>query len=108
MAKKRPSRTSVQDVLRVPSSGSKVIPHQPDDHPVGPASKSAALEEVTRSGPRLAELQESLYAEGVTGGQRSVLVVLQGMDTSGKGGTIKHVCSHVNPQGLHITSFKKP
>jgi len=94
--------------LRVSPGRSKVIPYQPDDRPVGPSSKAAAGEEVTTSGPRLGELQESLYAEGVTGGKRSVLVVLQGMDTSGKGGTIKHVCSHVNPQGLHIASFKRP
>jgi PPK2 family polyphosphate:nucleotide phosphotransferase len=37
-----------------------------------------------------------------------VLVVLQGMDTSGKGGVIEHVAGLVNPQGLHIASFKKP
>ncbi|HET9144416.1 PPK2 family polyphosphate kinase [Actinophytocola sp.] len=105
MAKKRPS---VRDALRVPAKLTRGIPVLPDDKPVGPTSKAAAVAEVATSGPRLGELQELLYAEGVTGGKRSVLVVLQGMDTSGKGGTIKHVCSHVNPQGLHIASFKKP
>jgi PPK2 family polyphosphate:nucleotide phosphotransferase len=53
---------------------------------------------------RLGELQERLYANG----ERSVLVVLQGMDTSGKDGTIKSVMSGVNPQGCNVVSFKAP
>jgi PPK2 family polyphosphate:nucleotide phosphotransferase len=53
---------------------------------------------------RLGELQERLYANG----ERSVLVVLQGMDTSGKDGTIKSVMSGVNPQGCKVASFKAP
>lgn len=53
---------------------------------------------------RLGELQERLYANG----ERSVLVVLQGMDTSGKDGTIKSVMSGVNPQGCKVASFKTP
>ncbi len=57
---------------------------------------------------RLDELQEALYAEGTGGGRRSLLLVLQGMDTSGKGGVIRHVAGLVNPQGLQIASFKRP
>ena len=57
---------------------------------------------------RLSELQERLYAEGRTGGTRSVLLVLQGMDTSGKGGTIRHVVGQVDPAGVQITAFKAP
>ncbi len=56
----------------------------------------------------LAELQERLYANGLTGDHRSVLLVLQGMDTSGKGGVIEKVAGAVNPQGVAITTFKKP
>jgi PPK2 family polyphosphate:nucleotide phosphotransferase len=59
-------------------------------------------------GPRLADLQERLFAEGKSGGTRSLLLVLQGMDTSGKGGTVRHVVGEVDPQGLTITSFKAP
>ncbi|HEU5474788.1 MAG TPA: PPK2 family polyphosphate kinase [Actinophytocola sp.] len=108
MAKKRPSRPSVRDALRVPAGNRRGIPLQPSAHPIGPDSKAAAAADLARTGTRLAELQEALHAEGVTGGHRSVLLVLQGMDTSGKGGTIKHVCGQVNPQGLRIASFKKP
>jgi PPK2 family polyphosphate:nucleotide phosphotransferase len=53
---------------------------------------------------RLEELQARLYAER----RRSVLVVLQGIDTSGKDGTITHVIGAVNPQGVAITGFKAP
>src|SRR4029079_17315816 len=56
------------------------------------------------------DLQERLYAEGVAdvGPGRSVLLVLQGMDTSGKGGTLRHTVGLVDPQGVRISSFKKP
>jgi len=53
---------------------------------------------------RLEELQERLYANG----DHAVLIVLQGMDTSGKDGTIKSVMSGVNPQGCKVVSFKAP
>ncbi|MBK9712938.1 MAG: polyphosphate kinase 2 family protein [Kouleothrix sp.] len=49
-------------------------------------------------------LQEQLYAAG----QHSVLVILQGMDTSGKDGTIRHVLQSVDPQGCRVESFKVP
>jgi len=53
---------------------------------------------------RLAKLQERLYAEG----RWAILMVLQGIDTSGKDGVIKHVLSGVNPQGCSVHSFKQP
>lgn len=52
----------------------------------------------------LAKLQEVLYA----GQQHSVLIVLQGMDTAGKDGTISHIFSGINPQGCEVASFKVP
>lgn len=53
---------------------------------------------------KLSKLQERLYA----GSSQALLIVLQGMDTSGKDGTIKHVMSGVNPQGCRVSSFKSP
>ncbi|AQS83786.1 MAG: polyphosphate kinase 2 family protein [Acetobacter aceti] len=53
---------------------------------------------------RLSDLQELLYANS----EASMLIVLQGMDTAGKDGTIKHVMSGVNPAGVSVTSFKQP
>ncbi|NHA67688.1 polyphosphate kinase 2 family protein [Phycicoccus flavus] len=57
---------------------------------------------------RLSDLQERLYAESKGGGTRSVLLVIQGMDTAGKGGIMRHVVGAVDPQGVHITAFKAP
>ncbi len=56
----------------------------------------------------LAELQEKLYAGGLTGDPRRVLLVLQAMDTAGKGGIVGHVVGAVNPYGIHIAAFKAP
>ena len=53
---------------------------------------------------RLSELQERLYAEG----RWAILAILQGLDTSGKDGAIKHVFSGINPQGCEVHSFKQP
>jgi PPK2 family polyphosphate:nucleotide phosphotransferase len=63
-----------------------------------------AREDVPDTVAELAELQERLWVEGT----RSLLVVLQGMDTSGKGGTVEHVFQGLNPAGVDVTSFKQP
>ncbi|MFM9378997.1 polyphosphate kinase 2 family protein [Gordonia sp. VNK21] len=59
-------------------------------------------------GEELSDLQEMLFAQGRSGGTRSVLLVLQGMDTAGKGGIVRHVGGLLDPQGLAITGFGKP
>ena len=56
----------------------------------------------------LADLQERLWAERNDGSKRRILLVLQGMDTSGKGGVIRKAVGLVDPQGVRITSFKAP
>ncbi|KHL01565.1 polyphosphate kinase 2 family protein [Sinomonas humi] len=58
--------------------------------------------------PRLAQLQERLFAEGRSGRRRSLLLVLEGMDTSGKGGIVRHVVSAVDVQGVQLASFGPP
>ena len=55
-----------------------------------------------------ADLQERLFAAGRFGDRRSLLLVLQAMDTAGKGGIVKHVVGSVDPQGTHIHAFKAP
>jgi PPK2 family polyphosphate:nucleotide phosphotransferase len=59
---------------------------------------------------RFAELQEMLYAntKSDAGSRRAVLLILQGMDTAGKGGIVKHVVGAGNPQGLRYTAFDVP
>jgi PPK2 family polyphosphate:nucleotide phosphotransferase len=64
-------------------------------------SKSSSLQ---RDASELADLQERLYAEGT----RSVLLVLQGIDTAGKGGVVGHVVGLLGPEGTVVTAFKRP
>jgi PPK2 family polyphosphate:nucleotide phosphotransferase len=71
-----------------------------DDAP----DRDAAESELEDLRARLAELQWRFYAEG----RRKLLVVLQGLDTAGKDGTIRHVFRGVNPQGVRVASFKAP
>ncbi|WP_191563815.1 polyphosphate kinase 2 family protein [Janibacter melonis] len=70
--------------------------------------KAAAAELMPELADVVSELQERLYAESKGGGQRSVLLVIQGMDTSGKGGIMRHVVGAMDPQGVALTSFKVP
>ena len=67
-------------------------------------TSEAAAAVLTSHRERLAKLQEVLYA----GQDHSVLIVLQGMDTAGKDGTISHIFSGINPQGCDVASFKVP
>jgi PPK2 family polyphosphate:nucleotide phosphotransferase len=76
----------------------------PDDTAGGPSSKDEARQDDEAMHERLAQLQELLYAEH----EHKLLVVLQGMDTSGKDGTVRHVLRGVNPAGVKVVSFKKP
>lgn len=60
--------------------------------------------------PELDDLQERMYADGLSNPETtpSVLMILQGLDTAGKGGVIRHVIGMVDPQGVQIRSFKAP
>jgi PPK2 family polyphosphate:nucleotide phosphotransferase len=93
-------------------SASPVIDFQPKSISLNdyPSEKPAHLDhakidvEAQTLEARMARQQELLFGAGT----HSVLIVLQGMDTSGKDGTIKHVMSAVNPTGCHVWSFKVP
>ena len=67
-------------------------------------SEEAAKKELEDSGQKLFKQQSLLYAEH----KHSVLVVLQALDAGGKDGTIKHVFTVLNPQGVHVVGFKQP
>jgi PPK2 family polyphosphate:nucleotide phosphotransferase len=68
------------------------------------SGKSEGKEELAKLVEEISLLHNRLYAEG----RRSLLLVLQGLDASGKDGTIKSVLTGVNPQGCRIVSFKEP
>jgi PPK2 family polyphosphate:nucleotide phosphotransferase len=76
----------------------------PDDLAGFDGGKAEARAELAWLNSELDELQEQLYADG----RHRVLVVLQGMDTSGKGGTIRRVFQGVNPSGVRVAAFKAP
>jgi len=88
--------------FRVKPGHLKLADHEPGD--TAGLDKDASEELRAKDLARLDALQERLYAEG----RRSLLVVFQAMDAAGKDGTIEHVMSGLNPQGVRVTSFKQP
>ncbi|MFJ3926743.1 PPK2 family polyphosphate kinase [Streptomyces sp. NPDC090022] len=99
----------VRDVFRVPvGKPVDLAGVDPAGTPVGPGGKAAGVAATAALGPRLAALQDRLYAASTAGDRRSVLLILQGMDTSGKGGVVAHVVGQFNPSGCRITAFKAP
>jgi len=95
------------DALRF-RSGDLVSAIDTDSSP-GYSGKRDDAEQITAErGERFAELQEMLYANGREGDHRSLLLVLQGMDTAGKGGIVTHVVAAGNPMGIDYHSFGKP
>jgi len=98
----------VSDLLRAPAGPLDLDAVDPRGTPGFDGDKGDAERAAPALAERLATLQEQLYAEGRSGGSRSVLLVMQGMDTSGKGGTVKHVVGQLDPGGVHVASFGKP
>ena len=95
------------EALRV-GEGFSLADLDPRSTPGFTGDKEEGKEVMDELQARLGDLQERLFAESKGGGRRSVLLVIQGMDTSGKGGIMRHVVGAVDPQGVHITSFKAP
>lgn len=92
------------DRLRVaPGEAANLGDRDPRDD-LGLEDKASAKDGQEDLLTELFDLQRLLWAED----ERSVLLVLQGMDTSGKDGTIRRVFTGLNPQGVHVASFKKP
>lgn len=69
-----------------------------------PKRKGEASRELSALHLRLSDLQQRFFVDK----RKKLLIVLQGMDTSGKNGTIRHVFRGVNPQGVHVASFDRP
>jgi len=92
------ARIRLRDHDPADTSGVDLLPHGPD------SIKARAVELLQISRDELSKAQELLWASDTY----SVLVVLQGMDASGKDGTIKHVMSGVSPQGCEVHSFATP
>ena len=100
MAKQR-----ISNLLRaIPKDGRFRMADVDADSMPGLKNRKRISRDLKKHRAKLFGLQERLFAEH----KRSVLIVLQGMDTSGKDGTVTHVIGGMNPEGVDITSFKQP
>jgi PPK2 family polyphosphate:nucleotide phosphotransferase len=102
------SAPRVSDLLRVPAGPVDLEHADARATPGFTGGKTDAKRLLAEHGKRLATLQRMLWAEGRTGGTRSVLLVLQGMDASGKGGTVRRVIGQVDPAGVRVAAFEAP
>jgi PPK2 family polyphosphate:nucleotide phosphotransferase len=91
-----------------PVDASFVLADVDPDRAPGVKDRKRAGRQADRAAKELADLQERLYAESREGGRRSLLLILQAMDTAGKGGILRHVVGRLDPQGVHIHAFKAP
>jgi PPK2 family polyphosphate:nucleotide phosphotransferase len=98
----------VTDLLRLPATPGALADRDPAATKGFEQGKRAAEKALRDIGPELAELQERMFADAYTGGRRRVLLVLQGMDTSGKGGVVDKALGLLSPNGFRLKSFKKP
>jgi PPK2 family polyphosphate:nucleotide phosphotransferase len=95
---------NVNDYRVKPGKQIKLEEWDPNSTAAAPGNKKETKHELLNLNLELDRLQELLYAEH----KHKMLIVLQGMDTSGKDGTIRHVFEGVNPQGVRVASFKIP
>jgi PPK2 family polyphosphate:nucleotide phosphotransferase len=100
----------ISELLRLPVGGVDLAQFDPASTPGFSGDKEDASEITEALAPELGDLQERLFAAGRVKEttDRKILIVLQGMDTSGKGGTIRHAIGMVDPQGVKIKAFKAP
>jgi PPK2 family polyphosphate:nucleotide phosphotransferase len=89
---------------RVDGSKFKLSQVDPGETPFLEGNEAAQVAEIDALAVELDEMQDLLHAEG----RRKVLLVLQGMDTSGKDGTVRWVFSRTSPLGVRVTAFKAP
>ena len=100
----RPKQT-MREALRVRPGPVSLAGYDSASRPLATAKRNKDL---ANDVDAMVELQERLYAESTAGGRRSVLLVLQGIDTAGKGGITEHVVGAFGPIGVQYTAFKKP
>ncbi len=99
-----PLRATTSGALVLVRSGMKIRLAEIDPGAAGAATKGKAEKQIKKLRERLGRLQQALYAEH----ERTLLIVLQAMDTGGKDGAIKNLCSGLDPNGVHLTNFKYP
>ena len=98
---------SPAEVLRV-GSGFSLAGVDPESTPGYTGGKTDGKALLAAQDARLAELQEKLFAEGRSGSGKRLLLILQAMDTAGKGGIVSHVVGAMDPQGVQVSRPSRP
>ncbi|HEX5426908.1 MAG TPA: polyphosphate kinase 2 family protein [Pedococcus sp.] len=106
-SKKQAAPQSFSESLRA-GDGFVLAELDPRSTPAFKGDKADGQKALDARADEFGDWQERLYAEAKEGGKRSLLLVVQGMDTSGKGGIMRHVVGHMDPQGVRYTAFKAP
>ena len=102
------NRESLRDLLVVDPGSKAGLVHRDTAASPGAQGRDHVEENMGGVLTRLGALQERLYAAATSGSQQRILLVVQGTDTSGKGGIVQHVCGVMNPEGIHAHAFKAP
>ncbi len=100
-------KTDPSETLRV-TEGFRLADVDTQSTPGFSGDKTYGEQALEVGADQLSELQEKLFAASRSGGTKSVLLVLQAMDTAGKGGIVRHVVGAVDPQGVAHHAFKRP
>ena len=103
-----PMTDAIADNVRIPIGPVDLAPSRPMPPPGSTARRPTARPRWPRWPPSSPTCRRRLWAERTAGSRRRILLVLQGMDTSGKGGVLRHAVGLIDPQGVRITSFKAP
>src|SRR4051794_3953430 len=98
---------SIEELLRV-GDGFRLTDVDCESTPGFDGGKAKGRQALADHAEELGDWQEKLFAESRGGGHRALLLVIQGMDTSGKGGIMRHVVSQIDPEGIRATAFKAP
>jgi PPK2 family polyphosphate:nucleotide phosphotransferase len=102
------AKPSLHDALRFTAAGGVLADIDPSARPQAPTKKSGLPKKLKTDAKEISSMQQRLWAESTAGGMRRVLLVLQGIDTSGKGGVTTHVIGACGPIGVQYTAFKRP
>ena len=100
----------LREVLRCPQAPVDLAAIDTGATPKAPGDKETTKDAAAQMGEQLSALQERLFARGRVNADsaRRVLVILQGMDTAGKGGVVRHTFGLLDPQGVQLAAFKAP
>ena len=102
------SVTKLARALRLKTGPVDLSDYSTDATPAIKGGREQGERKLADLADELLDLQTKLFAQGRSGDRRRLLLVLQGMDTSGKGGVLVHTVGLMDPQALRITSFKAP